>query len=90
MPCLRNRLAVSACLDLAKHCPRTVLAMPHWLDQVGFWLADLSVRPTTPDQVWGMIGQVAHPYAWAMGMSWPEACQVVKEQMALHQLIGRQ
>ena len=88
MPNLANRLAVHACLDLEKSCPLTIKATVHWLHQVGFWLAELSRHPASPDQLWAMVGRLAQPYAWAMGMSLPQACQVLKEHLILHQMLG--
>ena len=83
---LHTRLATYACLDLVKSCPLTTGATVYWLHQAGFWLAELSRQPATDDQLWAMVGRLAQPYAWAMGMSVPQACQVLKEHMRLHQL----
>lgn len=84
---LQTRLDTHACLDLEKSCPLTTGATVHWLHQAGFWLAELSRQPATPDQLWAMVVRLAHPYAWAMGMSIPQACQVLKEHMTIHQIL---
>lgn len=83
---LHTRLATFACKDLAANCPKTTGGTIDWLHHAGFWLAELSAQPASPDQVWALVGVMAHPYAWTMGMTWPDACQVLKEHMKLHQL----
>lgn len=89
MSTLATRLAVYACKDLVKYCPKTVQAMASWLEHAGFWLAELSTYPRTPDQVAFMIGLLGLALAPNMGVSLPEACRVLKDEMAL-QLATRQ
>ena len=84
-PTLANRLAVYACHDLVKFCPKTVQAMASWLEHSGFWLAELSAHPRTPDQAAFMIGLLGLALAPNMGVSLPEACRVLRDEMALQQ-----
>ena len=47
---LATRLPVYVLRDLAGSCPSTLHALDNWLDQTGFWLADIAQHPKTPDQ----------------------------------------
>lgn len=84
-PTLANRLAVYACHDLVKFCPKTVQAMAAWLDQAGFWLAELASCAKTPDQAPFMVGLLAMALAPNMGVSFTEATRVLRDEMALQQ-----
>lgn len=88
-PRLATRLAVHACHDLASDCPKTIHALTNWLEHAGFWLAELSEHPRSPDQVSFMIGLLGLALAPTMGCSLPEACQTLKDELAL-QLVKRQ
>lgn len=84
-PTLANRLAVYACHDLVKVCPKTIQAMAEWLDHAGFWLAELSTCPKTHDQVPFMIGLLGMALAPNMGVAFGEANRVLRDEMALKQ-----
>lgn len=84
-PTLATRLAVYACHDLVKFCPKTVQAMAAWMDQAGFWLAELSAHPRTPDQSAFMIGLLGLALAPNMGVTFEEAKRVLIDEMALQQ-----
>lgn len=88
-PKLSTRLAVYACHDLVKECPKTLHAMANWIDHAGFWLAELSTCPRTPEQVGFMIGLLGMALAPNMGVSFDEAKRVLQEEMAI-QLAQRQ
>lgn len=85
MTTLANRLAVYACHDLVKFCPKTVQAMAAWLDQAGFWLAELASCAKTPDQAPFMIGLLGLALAPNMGVTFEEAKRVLIDEMALRQ-----
>lgn len=85
-PTLATRLAVHACHDLASECPKTIYAMANWLEHTGFWLAELSEHPRTPDQVAFMTGLLGLALAPNMGVCLAEACRVLRDEMVLQQV----
>ena len=86
MPNLANRLSVHILHDLAKNCPKTIHAMASWMDAAAFWLADLASHPRTPDQAAFMIGLLGMSLATNLGITLPEACQMLKDETRFHQL----
>ena len=86
-PTLANRLATHICHDLAKRAPKTLHALDSWLDHCGFWLAELARCPRTPDQVQFMVGLMGLSLSREMNLSLPDACQVLRDHLKLHQLI---
>jgi len=50
-PTLANRLAVHVLRDLNKNCPKTIHALENWIDQCGFWLAELLPHQVDSAQV---------------------------------------
>lgn len=50
-PTLATRLAVHVLRDLNKSCPKTIHALENWVDQCGFWLADLVTHQVDSAQV---------------------------------------
>lgn len=91
MPHLANRLAVYICKDLAAHAPRSFNALHNWLTHSGFWLAELSACPRTPDQIQCMIGFLGLALVREhTDYSLPQACQMLREHMTLHLLTKEQ
>lgn len=86
MPNLANRLSVHICHDLATHAPKTLHALDNWLDQCGFWLADLSRHLRTQDQLQFMVGLLGLALSREMSLTVPDACQVIRDHMKLHVL----
>lgn len=83
---LNNRLSVHILRDLSASCPKTIHALSNWMDHAAFWLADLSSHPRTPDQASFMIGLLGMSLSTNLGVSLPEACQMLKDETRLHQL----
>lgn len=87
MPNLANRLAVYACHDLAANAPKSFNPLKNWLQQCGFWLAELSACALTPDQPQFMAGLLACALVREhKDYSLPQACQMLREHMTLHQM----
>lgn len=82
---LANRLSVHVLNDLNANCPKTILAINNWIDQVTFWLADLSTHPRTSDQTAFMLYLLSMNLAATMGCSLQDARQLLKDELIIHQ-----
>ena len=85
MSTLATRLAVYACKDLAAHCPETIEAICYWTDHAADWLTEVAADPRARHEVPRLIGPLGLALAPKLGVSLPEACRMLKEEMALRQ-----
>lgn len=85
MPTLANRLAVHVLRDLNKNCPRTIHALENWIDQCGFWLAELLPHQVDSAQVAMQIALLDLALKREQGFQMANAIPLLKESMRLHQ-----
>lgn len=85
MPHLANRLAVHVLRDLNKNCPRTIHALENWIDQCGFWLAELLPHQVDSAQVSMQIALLDLALKREQGFQMANAIPLLKESMRLHQ-----
>lgn len=85
MPTLANRLAVHVLRDLNKNCPRTIHALENWIDQCGFWLAELLPHQVDSAQVAMQIALLDLALKREQGFQMENAIPLLKESMRVHQ-----
>ena len=85
MPHLANRLAVHVLRDLNKNCPRTIHALENWIDQCGFWLAELLPHQVDSAQVATQIALLDLALKREQGFQMANAIPLLKESMRVHQ-----
>lgn len=85
MPHLANRLAVHVLRDLNKSCPKTIHALENWIDQCGFWLAELLPHQVDSAQVAMQIALLDLALKREQGFQLANAIHLLKESMRLHQ-----
>lgn len=81
---LANRLPTYVLHDLVKACPQTLEPLTDWMDQCGFWLAELQQHPRTPDQVPFMVGLLGLAVSRQAGWPTHTACAELKNYLSLH------
>ena len=85
-PTLANRLAVHVLRDLNKSAPRTIHALENWIDQCGFWLADLITHQVDNAQVATQIALLDLALKREQSDFHMANCiPLLKESMRLHQ-----
>ena len=84
-PSLANRLAVHVLRDLNKNCPRTIHALENWIDQCGFWLAELLPHQVDSAQVATQIALLDLALKREQGFQMANAIPLLKESMRVHQ-----
>ena len=85
VPTLANRLAVHVLRDLNKSAPRTIHALENWIDQCGFWLAELLPHQVDSAQVAFQIALLDMALKREQGFQMANAIPLLKESMRLHQ-----